>query len=219
VIAELFVLALASTVRPTSLAAVCALLAHGRRRRLMSVYVVAGLAFTLAFGVVIVGATGGIHLHSGSDRTKGIADIAGGVVALLVGVGIATGQIARGHTDDAPTNPGRIRSLLGRGLTTGKAALAGPATHIPGAFYLIALNVILAHNVAIAAKTVALVTYNVIWFAVPLAALLICIVRPVAAQAFVEAVERWTREHAHAILMTVSFGVGAALVIRGLLYL
>jgi hypothetical protein len=41
VIFEIFVLALASTVRPTSLAAVCALLSHDGRRRLMSAYLVA----------------------------------------------------------------------------------------------------------------------------------------------------------------------------------
>jgi Sap, sulfolipid-1-addressing protein len=149
--------------------------------RLLSRY--AGLAFTLAFGALIVGATSGIHLHSGTDKTKGIADIIGGSAALGFGV-----------------------------------ALAGPATHVPGLFYLIALNVILAHNLATAGKLAALVTYNAVWFAVPLAALVICIARPAAAQAFVESVEQWTRDHARGILLVVSFGVGAALIIRGVLY-
>lgn len=43
-IVEIFVLALASTIRPTSLAAVYALLAHDARRGLLWVYVLAGLA-------------------------------------------------------------------------------------------------------------------------------------------------------------------------------
>jgi hypothetical protein len=219
VIIEIFVLALASTVRPTSLAAVCALLAHDGRRRLMSAYVVAGLAFTLAFGALIVGATSGIHLHSGTDKTKGIADIIGGVAALAFGVALATGRIRRGHTDDAPGRSERMKSALGRHLTTRTAALAGPATHIPGLFYLIALNVILAHNLEIVGQLFALVTYNAVWFAVPIAALVICIVRPRAAQDFVESVEQWTRDHARGILLVVSFGVGAALVIRGVVYL
>lgn len=216
---EIFVLALASTVRPTSLAAVCALLTHESRRRLMFAYVVAGLAFTLAFGMLIVGATSGIHLHSGSDKTKGIADIIGGSAALIFGVALASGRIRRGHTDDAPGRSERMKAMLGRRLTTRTAALAGPATHIPGLFYLIALNVILAHNLEIAGKAVALVTYNAVWFAVPLTALVICIARPAAAQGFVESVEQWTRAHARGILLGVSFGVGAALVIRGFLYL
>jgi hypothetical protein len=219
VIVEIFVLALASAVRPTSLAAVCALLAHDGRLRLMSAYVVAGLAFTLAFGVLIVGATSGIHLHSGTDKTKGIADIIGGIAALAFGVALASGLIGRGHTDDAPMRSERMKSVLGRRLTTRTAALAGPATHIPGLFYLIALNVILAHNLATAGKLGALGIYNVVWFAIPLAALAICIARPAAARAFVESVEQWTRDHARGILLVVSFGVGAALIIRGVLYL
>jgi Sap, sulfolipid-1-addressing protein len=217
VIFEIFVLALASTVRPTSLAAVCALLSHDGRRRLMAAYVVAGLAFTLAFGALIVGATSGVHLHSGTDKTKGIADIIGGCAALAFGLALATGAIRRGQTDDAPGRSERMRSVLGRRLTTRTAALAGPATHIPGLFYLIALNVIVAHNLATADKVVALVVYNAVWFAVPLAALVICIARPAAAQAFVESVEQWTRDHARGILLVVSFGVGAALIIRGVL--
>ena len=88
VIVEIFVLALASTIRPTSLAAVYTLVSHDGRRRLMWAYVVAGLAFTVAFGAVIVGATHGIHLGSGTNKTKGIADIAGGIVALAFGVGL-----------------------------------------------------------------------------------------------------------------------------------
>src|SRR5215211_2209169 len=74
VIVEVFLLALASTVRPSSLAVVYALVSHDGRGRLMWAYVVAGLLFTVAFGALIVGATDGIHLNSGTSKTKGIAD-------------------------------------------------------------------------------------------------------------------------------------------------
>jgi hypothetical protein len=219
VIAEIFVLALASTVRPTSLAAVYTLTAHDARRRLMTAYVIAGLAFTLGFGVIIVGATHGIHLHAGSSTTKAIADLLGGIVALVFGVGVATRRIGRDRAEDAPSTNGRLRTALDQRLTTRTAALAGPATHIPGLFYLIALNVIVAHDAALADKTVALVTYNVVWFVLPLAALVACIVRPARARALVGWVEERARDHHRAILLAVSFGVGAALVIRGLLAL
>jgi hypothetical protein len=219
VILEILVLALASSVRPTSLAAVYALLSHDGRRRLMWAYVAAGLAFTLGFGAVIVGATHGIHLHSGSSKTKGIADIVGGAAAIAFGIGVATGRISRNRADDAPVGPGRMQSALGRRVTTRTAALAGPATHIPGLFYLIALNVIVAHHVAFTRKAFALLTYNLVWFALPLAALAICVVRPEAARSFIGRVGGWTREHAREILLVVSFGAGAALVVRGVLTL
>src|SRR5215467_10712501 len=92
---EIFLLALASTVRPTSLAAVSALLTRESRRRLMFAYVAVGLAFTLVFGVVVVSVFHGIHIHAGHPRTKGIADIVGGSVALLFGLAVLTGMVQR----------------------------------------------------------------------------------------------------------------------------
>ena len=47
---EVVLLALASTVRPTSLAAVYVLVGSESPRRLMIVYITAGLAFTIGFG-------------------------------------------------------------------------------------------------------------------------------------------------------------------------
>ena len=47
----------------------------------------------------------------------------------------------------------RWTAMLSRRLTLKTAALAGPATHVPGLFYLIALNVIVAHNVSVARGT------------------------------------------------------------------
>jgi hypothetical protein len=219
VIVEVFALGLASSVRPTSLAAVYAIVSQAARRPLMWAYVVTGLAFTLAFGVIVVGLTHGIDVHNGSDKTKGIAEIAGGAAALLFGFAIATGRIRRERPDDAPKVGGRMRAALDRRLTIRTAALAGPATHIPGLFYLIALNVIVAEDAALADKTLALVLYNAVWFTLPLAALVVCIVRPEAAQGLVGRVEEWTSVHSRGILLGALFGVGTALVVRGLLTL
>ena len=132
-IIEILVLALASTVRPTSLAAVSAILSHDSRRRLLFAYVAVGLAFTIAFGVVVVVALHGIHLHSGSDRTKGIADIVGGVAALLFGCVVLTG---RSHDDRITMFPGRLESPARPSAHGTAAAIAGPLTHLPGLFYL-----------------------------------------------------------------------------------
>ena len=109
--------------------------------------------------------------------------------------------------------------MLDGRLTRRTAALAGPATHIPGVFYLIALNVIVAHNARVARGTLAVVTYNAIWFALPLVALAICIVKPEAARDAVGAVDQWARDHQRAILLWVSFVVGIALIVRGALKL
>jgi Sap, sulfolipid-1-addressing protein len=219
VIIEIIALALASTVRPTSLAAVSALLTHESRRRLMFVYVVCGLAFTIAFGVVVVGAFHGVHLGAGSDRTKTAADIAGGLIALLFGVAVLTGRVRRRPRDDAPGAGGGLKARLDRRLTLPTAAFAGALTHIPGVFYLIALNVIVAHNPRVPGGLVSVAIYNVVWFAIPIAALVICIVDPGAARDAVVSVQRWTGQHSRTILLATSFGAGGFLLIRGLLSL
>jgi cytochrome bd-type quinol oxidase subunit 2 len=172
VIVEILVLALASTVRPTSVAAVYALLAQDGPRRLMVAYVATGLAFTLAFGAIVVVATQGIHIQSG--ETNAIADIAGGVLALAFGLGVLTGLVRSGHTGDAPAAQGRLKAALARRITFRTTLVAGPATHIPGLFYVIALNLIIAHNADTAGKVLGLLTYNAIWFALPLLALATC---------------------------------------------
>jgi Sap, sulfolipid-1-addressing protein len=216
---ELILLALASMVRPTSLAATSALVSHVSRRPLLLAYIVAGLAFTVAFGVVVVGAFHGVHFGSGSDRTKGIADIVGGSLALLFGCAVLSGRIRRRSDHDGARAAGGWKARLDRRLTIPAAAVAGPLTHIPGLFYLIALNVIVAHEPRLPGGLLAVLIYDAIWFALPIAALATCVVNPDAARDVVVRVERWTAQHSRALLLSTSFAVGVALVIRGALLL
>jgi hypothetical protein len=217
-ILEIIVLALASTVRPTSLAAVYALLSHGSRR-LLWVYVIAGLAFSISFGVIVVGVFHGIHLDAGSDRTKGIADIVGGTVALIFAAGVATGRVWGREGQDAPRVNSRWTTQLEQRLSVRTAAIAGPLTHVPGIFYLVALNLIVAHNPLLPGGVVAVLIFDVIWFALPILALAFSVVRPGAAMEMIGAVQQWSRRNARSILLLTSTSIGAALLIRGLLTL
>jgi hypothetical protein len=219
VIIELFALALAGTVRPTSLAAVYALLSHHERIRLMCAYVVGGLVFTLAFGAIVVGVFHGIHVRLSTGTTKAVTDIVAGGAALVFGVAVLQRRIGGGQADDAPKAEGRLTAMLAHRLTIPTAALAGPLTHVPGIFYLVALNLIVAHNIAATDQAIALVTYNAIWFVLPIGALVVCIVDPIAARTTIESVNHWTRDHAREILLVTSFVVGAALVVRGVVAL
>jgi len=214
---EVVLLALATLVRPTSLAAVYALLGTPAPRRLMIAYVVAGLAFTIAFGLLVVWAFNGIDVNAGSSHTKAMAQIAGGFVVLIFAVCLLTGRVGGPHPSDAPRPRGRWEAMLDRRLTLGTAAAAGPATHIPGIFYLVALNVIVSQQLKAAGALLEVLIYNAIWFAIPLGALAVCIVAPETARAGVHAIERWTRRHARTILLVVSFLLGSGLVIHGAL--
>ena len=182
----------------------------------MFAYVVGGLAFTIAFGLLVVYAFQGIHIAAGTGQTKAIADIVGGVLALGFGVAILTGRVRRPRDGDAPAGKvGRLTTALQRRLSVRTAVVAGPATHIPGIFYIIALNVIVAHEPRVARGTLAVVNFNAIWFALPIAALVICIVNPDAARAAIASVQQWTAEHSRVIMLVVAFTVGTALVVRG----
>jgi hypothetical protein len=214
---EVILLALASTIRPTSLAAVYTLLSSASPRRLMTAYVVAGLLFTIAFGALVVWAFHGITVSSGTDRAKGVADIVGGAVVLGFAVLVLTGRVSRPPATDAPRAPSRWEQLLDKHRTVRTAALAGPATHIPGIFYLVALNVIVAQHPSVTAGVIEILIYNVIWFALAITALAICIFQPSAARGAVAAVADWTRQHTRALLLVVSLAVGFVLLIHGLL--
>jgi hypothetical protein len=213
---EVILLALASTIRPTSLAAVYTLLSSPAPRRLMIAYVIAGLTFTIAFGALVVWAFHGIAVSSGTDRAKGIGDIAGSVLVLGFAALVLTGRISGPHAD-APRAPGRWEQLLDQHRTVRTAALAGPATHIPGIFYLAALNVIVANHTSVAAGFVEILLYNVIWFALPITALTICIIQPDAARTVVGGVADWARHHARTILVVLSLGIGIVLLVHGLI--
>ena len=182
----------------------------------MIAYVVAGLAFTIAFGLLVIWAFNGIDINSGSDETKGIAEIAGGLVALTFALLLLTGRIGGPQPDDAPSAPSRWRKVLEHRLTVRTAAVAGPATHIPGLFYLIALNVIVAHHASIPDGLIEVLIYNVVWFALPIAALTICFVNPPAARRAVEGIQTWALSHTRELLLAVSFGSGAVLIVRGI---
>lgn len=213
---EVVLLALASTVRPTSLVAVYALVGSEAPRRLMLVYIAAGLAFTIAFGLLVIWAFSGVDINSGSSETKAIAEIAGGIVALTFAVLLGTGHVGGPHADDAPDAPRSWSARLERRLTARTAALAGPATHIPGLFYLVALNVIVAHQPRVPGGLVEVLIYNVVWFALPLGAFAICVKDPPAARRVVAELRTWTVRHTRTLLLVVSLVAGSGLLIRGL---
>ena len=95
--------------------------------------------------------------------------------------------------------------------------MAGPLTHIPGLFYLVALNIIVAHNPSATVGAGEILLYNVIWFALPIAALATCLVRPSTARDAIAGVNDWTRRHTRGILVGVSLFVGVVLLVRGVL--
>ena len=214
---ELIVLALATAVRPTSLAAVYALLSSSAPRRLMTLYVIAGVGFTLVVGLLVILALHGVEITSSSSRAKAIAQIVGGGVILAFGVLLLTGRIGATRAREEPKAPSRWARMLHKRITPRIAALAGPATHIPGIFYLVALNLIATQRTQGPRRLFDLLLYNAVWFTLPIAVLAICVFRPDAAADGIKAIEQWTRQHVREIVTVLSFLVGVGMLGRGLL--
>ena len=76
---------------------------------------------------------------------------------------------------------------------------------------------IVAHQPSIPDGLVEVLIYNVVWFALPIGALAICVIDPPAARRAVDELRMWTLAHTHTLLLIVSLVAGAGLVIRGLL--
>jgi hypothetical protein len=218
---EIVLLALVNAIRPTSLAAVYALLSAKAPRRLMTVYVTSGLVFTTAFGLLVIWAFRGVNVHHHTGRALAIAEIIFGVIAVLFALAVLAGRGGGKHADDVPDigTANRWAELLERRLTFRTALVAGPVTHIPGLFYLLALNVVVANHPSSVVGLVEVLIYNVIWFAIPILALVVCVFNPDIARKAVGVIQSEARKRSRAIVLAVSFGVGVALIIRGALAL
>jgi hypothetical protein len=214
---EIILLALASTIRPTSLAAVYAILSNERSRRLLLAYNVSGLAFTVGFGLLAVWAFNGVNLSSGSDQTEAVAEIVGGVLLLAFAAATLAGLVGGSHSGDAPGPGRRWTRLLEQRLTLKTVAIAGPATHIPGLFYLVALNVIVTHRAGVLIGLVEVLIYNAIWFAIPVGAWALCVFAPGMARDKVGSISDWAGRHTRSIVIAVSTATGALLLLRGIL--
>ena len=158
-------LALVSIVRPTTAAAVWAMLVGARPRRLLSVYLLAGMAVSLTAGIALVLAAGDAFSPRSGHSFRGPVLLVLGILAVLGAVAVRLGWMRR-FRPDAMAVAHRPRRLS----TTG-AATAGVVTHLPGVFYLAALGAIAGTGTAAAGEVVQVVVYNLVWFSPAIVAL------------------------------------------------
>lgn len=212
-------LALVCAVRPTALAAVAALLASARPRRLLLVYVLAGLAESLAVGLLLVLVFRTAAIHHAQPRAG--VELALGLIALLAAR--AALREAR-RPKPAPTSSTARRARLGAELgrrmrdpSATTAAAAGVLTHLPGLFYLMALNAIIGTNPAPGDGIAQVLIFNAIWFAIPIAALLAAVRDPEWTEAQVERATAWFTAHSRLAVPALLAGVGVYLIIRAVI--
>jgi hypothetical protein len=216
---ETLVLGVISGLRPaTSQAAVVALLKTNDPRRTLVFFTLAGFVASMAIGLLLVLVLHGARVGLGGSTFTAAFDLAAGIVALAFAFGYRRGLVTvpRRERRGAPTTgaAARIARTL-RSPSVATAALAGVATHIPGLVYLVALNTIAAEEPGPASAAVQVAIYNALWFAIPLAALALAILRPGRAPDYLDRSMDWARRHEQGLVFATFALLGAYLTIKG----
>ncbi len=98
------------------------------------------------------------------------------MAALGYAVGVGTGRARPPSRSESADESAVTRHL--RNPSVGTAAAAGVATHLPGLFYLVALNSIVTQGDSFAVGVAEVLLFNAIWFSAAIASVLIFLVRP-----------------------------------------
>ena len=211
---DVVVLALASAARPAGIAALYTLLSASSLRRVLVAYVAGGFTFSVAIGVVVVAIFHGAGIDYRGTDVYGAIELVGGLAALGFAIAVGTGRRKLPSRDSAHEESTIIRRLHNPTVTT--AAVAGAVTHVPGLFYIVALNAIVAGGPSLAAGVLQVVLFNAIWFAASIAAVVIFLLRPGAARRALARLDNWARRRARGITVLVFGLAGSYLAIRGL---
>ena len=210
---EVIVLALASALRPAGVAALYALLSASHPRRVLIAYIVAGFTFSVAIGVLVVLAFGGADIRLGGT-VEDLIELLAGTAALGFAAGLAAGR-AELPSRGSATGAQSAMAVRLRNPSVRTAAVAGVATHLPGLFYLVALNEIVAHRNAIADGIVAVLVFNAIWYGAAIASVILFMIRPGAARRTLLRAGAWARLHSRGVTIAVFATVGAYLFVNG----
>jgi Sap, sulfolipid-1-addressing protein len=220
---EALVLALSTVIRPTSAAAVFAMLAAARPARLLLAYIITGFTFSAGIGIVVVILLSGWTGPEAPDEVRAVIGIVLGAISLGYAAGLLSGRVQQpAHDADDKNLAPDAGSWLGRqlaDLSVPRAAVAGVLTHLPGLFYIAALNAITNSTSSIVNQIFQVAVYNAFWFALPAAALVLATRRPVELQDFLRRVTGWVSHRQREILITASGLLGTYLIVKGVVEL
>lgn len=215
---EALVLALGSIIRPRSAAAVYAMLSAERAARLLLAYLVAGLVVSVAIGI---GATSLLVPATPSQvpqTARAVLDLVLGTAALGFAAGVLSGMIRRRERHPELSGRSRVSRWLAD-LSPSRAAVLGVLTHLPGLFYLAALNAIAASSTSALHAIAQIVVYNAVWFALPAVALAFAAFRPAEVRRLLGRLADALRRREREIVVVIFAALGAYLVGKGFLAL
>jgi Sap-like sulfolipid-1-addressing protein len=220
---EILALGLISGLRPaTSQAGVVALLKAPEPRRTLLFFTVAGFTASVVIGALVLLLFHGARVTVGASTFAALFDLLAGVAALILAALYRRGSVTLRRSHPRAVSSTGATARFGRRLrnpSVWTAAAAGLATHLPGLVYFVALNAIAAEQHGVLTAVAQLAIYNALWFALPLAALSLAILRPGSAPVYLERATEWGRRHERRLVFAVLVALGGYLVTRGAIHL
>lgn len=218
---EAAVLGLLCAVRAVPLAAIYTLMTAREPRWLLAAYLAAGLILSLTVGIAVVGWFESTARSVTSTTAGNIIYLVIGVGALSYAAGFWIGRIGNGPKQQPPESSlPKPESFLRRRLrapSVADAAVAGAITNLPGLFYIAGLVAILETRPGPVNGVLQVVIFNLLRFAVPIAALALVIFRPGATRTVVDAIYTLARRHSRPLIIGVFGTVGIYLSAKGLI--
>ena len=221
---ETFALGVVSGLRPaTSQAAVIALLKTPDPRRALLFFLVAGFLWSMAVGLVLVLAFHGARVTLGGSTFTALFDLVAGVAALAFAIGYHQGRVTHVPARAArPVDQRRGRAArsaapqpVGRDGRGGRRRHPHPGPDLSRR----AERDRRARSRARSTAAVQVAVYNALWFAFPIAALALAILRPGRAPAYLERATRWGRQHEQVLVVATLTALGVYLTVKGLVRL
>jgi Sap-like sulfolipid-1-addressing protein len=193
---------------------VIAMLAGRHPRRLLASYVVAGFVFSFSVGAAVVLLLEGWTPAHSARLPRPFIDTGVGAAALCYAAAVWIGWLPR-RRYGRPSHVDLLRSKL-EDVTPLWAAAAGVLTHLPGLVYLAALNAIVASGRGPLGELLQVGVYNLIWFSLAIATLVMAARHPDTAGELLGRLGRWGRRHQRVIIITFCGSLGGYLLVTGL---
>jgi hypothetical protein len=209
----LLVMAVAVSLEPFRIGMTILMLNRPRPIVQLFAFLCGGFAMGTAVGAVVLFVLRPALLGS-AHFTLPKVQIVVGLLALLVAAVLASGlRLPRSSNPGQPT--GRARRLAS-GSSPWVAAVAGLGIALPSVDYLAALAVILASGAAASTQVAALLTFNVVAFALVEIPLVAYLVAPERTRHSMTALHGWLRSRRRRDVAALLAGIGSLLVVIGL---
>jgi hypothetical protein len=221
-VADVFVLAVISSLDAGLIAAAVVLLGRPRPASQLRAYLVGGMGFSIAFGVVILLALHGSGaLRRPSGPTSAIVEVAAGVLLMTVAVIAFSGHAVQWHPRRRTADHGRRprQSLQERALGHDSlwiAWAAGALYSAPAPYYLAGLALLAKLGQPAPINVVAIVAFNVIMFAFIELPLIGFLVAPEKTRKLAQQLNHWMTRHKRTLVGVAAGAAGTYLLVSGL---